>query len=63
MSLDLNNKTLVVFEFLKRLVKKHSRLRYAKHRLIKFKGVFSSVAITEKLRKEILHLKECEFKE
>ena len=38
MSLDLNNKTLVVFEFLKRLVKKHSRLRYAKYRLIKFKG-------------------------
>ncbi len=38
MSLDLNNKTLVVFEFLKRLIKKHSRLRYAKHRLIKFKG-------------------------
>ena len=40
-----------------------SRRGYAKHRLIKFKGVFSSVAITEKLRKEILHLKECEFKE
>ena len=52
MSLDLNNKTLVVFEFLKRLVKKHSRLRYAKHRLIKFREAFSSIVIAEKPRKE-----------
>lgn len=52
MSLDLNNKTLVIFEILKRLVKKHSRLRYAKHILIKFRGVFSSVATSGKLRKE-----------
>ena len=35
-----------------------SRRGYAKHRLAKFKGIFSSVA-TENF---LLHLKECEFR-
>ena len=44
-----------------------SRRGYAKHRLSKFKGIFSSVATVataEKPSKEnlLLHLKECEFR-
>ena len=35
-----------------------SRRRYAKHRLSKFKGIFSSVA-TENF---LLHLRECKFR-